>query len=179
MARHIVLLRGVNVGGNNRVPMGELREALAEAGFDDVRTLLASGNVVLSSDKGADAVARACEATIADRFGLKIAVLTRSRAQVAAVVRRDPLGDVASDPRRYVVTFLAAKLGAGRAERLASLTTESERLVVSAREVYSWHPEGAGRSKLAAALGAPALGVIATARNWATVGKLLALADAD
>ena len=177
MARHIVLLRGVNVGGKNRVPMAELREALAEAGFDDVRTLLATGNVVLSSSKGAAAIARVCERAIADRFGLKIAVLTRSHTQLAAVMARDPLGAVAGDPRRYVVTFLAARLSAERAERLASLATKSERLVITAREVYSWHPDGLGRSKLAAALGVPALGVTATARNWATVGKLLALAD--
>lgn len=176
MDRHIALLRGINVGGKNRIPMSELRDALAASGFEDVRTLLASGNVVLSSRKGADALARACEAVIEDRFGLEIAVVTRTRAQLAAIVRRDPFGDVATDPRRYQVTFLDSKLSASVADKLASLALAGEQLVVHGREVYTWHPDGVGRSKLAGALAARSLGVTATARNWATLGKLLALA---
>ena len=176
MARHIVLLRGINVGGNNRIAMAELRTALTAAGFEDVQTLLASGNVVLTSGKGADAVARACESVIEDSFCLNIAVITRSRAQLSAIIKRDPFGDLVTDPRRYQVTFLASKLGSGVADKLAALALEEERLAVHGREVYTWHPDGVGRSKLAAALAARSLGVTATARNWATVGKLLALA---
>src|SRR5919205_853511 len=109
MGRQIVLLRGINIGSRNRIAMPALREALTEAGFDDVRTYLQSGNVVLSSRAAPTTVARKCEATIAERFGLEIAVVVRTRDELAAVVRRNPLGDVATDPKRYQVSFLSAK----------------------------------------------------------------------
>src|SRR5687767_12509892 len=108
--RRIVLLRGINLGARNRIAMPALREALAGAGFDDVSTYLRSGNVVLSSHAAPDAVARACERRIADDLGLEIPVVVRTAAELAAVVRRNPLADVATDPRRHQVSFLSARL---------------------------------------------------------------------
>ncbi|HEY6605062.1 MAG TPA: DUF1697 domain-containing protein, partial [Gaiellaceae bacterium] len=101
MAQLIVLLRGVNIGPRNRVPMPELRELLTEAGFDDVRTYVQSGNIVLSSTKTPSQVSRAVEREIARAFGLDIAIVVRTRAELAKVVQRNPLGDVADDPKRY------------------------------------------------------------------------------
>ena len=177
MARHIVLLRGVNLGPRNRVAMPELREALTEAGFDDVQTYVQSGNVVLSSGASATTVARKVARVIEDRFGLDIDVVVRTKAELAKVVERDPLGKVAEDPKRYQVTFLATKPKAEVVEKLASAAVEPERLVHNGRELYAWHPNGVGRSKLAALLSGPQLGVTGTARNWATVTKLLELAN--
>src|SRR5919205_1547316 len=111
MGRQIVLLRGINLGSTNRIAMPALREALADAGFDDVRTYLQSGNVVLSSRAAPKTVARKCEALIAERFGLEIAVVVRTRDELAEVVRRNPLGEVATDPKRYQVSFLNRKPG--------------------------------------------------------------------
>src|SRR5256885_2361114 len=99
MARHIVLLRGINVGSHNRIAMPELREALEAAGFDDVQTYVQSGNVVLSSGKSAAEVARACERQITKSFGLEIDVIVRTRAQLAKIVERNPLAQVAADPK--------------------------------------------------------------------------------
>lgn len=178
MPRLIVLLRGVNLGPRNRVAMGELREALEDAGFDDVKTYLQSGNVVLSSKSSAESVARKCEKVIAERFGLEIDVVVRTRAELAAVVKRDPLGKVAKDPKRYQVTFLASKPDAKSVRELSEAAAGKEQLVHAGRELYAWHPDGVGRSKLAALLSGPRLGVTGTARNWATVTALLALADA-
>src|SRR2546423_7630038 len=79
--------------------MPALREAFADAGFEDVQTYLQSGNVVLSSGAAAKTVARKCEAVIADRFGLDIDIVVRKRAQLAAIVRRNPPGDVAGGPQ--------------------------------------------------------------------------------
>jgi uncharacterized protein (DUF1697 family) len=177
VARHIVLLRGINLGSRNRVSMPKLREAFEGAGFDDVKTYLQSGNVVLSSSKKADDVRRRCERLIAKELGLDVDVVVRSPAQLAAVVKRNPLGKVAKSPKRYQVSFLAAKPPAGLKKKLDDAADERERFVVSGREVYAWHPEGVARSKLWALLAGKQLGVTATSRNWATVTKLFELAS--
>ena len=176
MARHVVLLRGINIGPRNRIAMGELREALAEAGFEDVRTYLQSGNVVVTSTAKPESVRRKCEQLISERFGLEIAVVVRTRAELAAVVKRNPLGKVATDPKRYQVSFLSAKLPAKVVRELEAVAAPSERLVASGREVYAWHPDGVARSKLWAKLAGKDLGVTATSRNWTTVETLLELA---
>jgi uncharacterized protein (DUF1697 family) len=177
MARQIVLLRGINLGSRNRISMPELRDALEGAGLDDVRTYLQSGNAVVSSPTAADRVRRTVEKLIAEEFGLEIAVVVRTRAQLASVVRRNPLGDVATDPKRYQVSFLAKKLAPATVRKLEAAAVESEALVVSGSEIFAWHPEGVARSKLWAMLAGNGLGVTATARNWTTVTKLLELAD--
>jgi uncharacterized protein (DUF1697 family) len=84
--------------------MPELRSALEKAGFGDVRTHLQSGNVVLENRAKPESVGRKVERLISDRFGLEIPVAVRSRAQLAAVVKRNPLAKVATDPKRYQVT---------------------------------------------------------------------------
>jgi uncharacterized protein (DUF1697 family) len=178
VARLIVLLRGINLGGRNRISMPELREALGDAGFDDVRTYLQSGNVVLTTTAPATKVARECEQVIADRFGLEIDVVARTRNELAKVVERNPLKRVAKDPKRYQVSFLAAKPGPKLVRKLADAAVPPEKLVTIGRELYAWHPDGVARSKLWAQLAGKGLGVTATARNWTTVTKLLELADA-
>jgi uncharacterized protein (DUF1697 family) len=174
--RHVVLLRGINLGSRNRVSMPKLRELLEDAGFEDVRTYLQSGNVVLSSPKKAEDVARTCKRSIAKKLALEIDVVVRSGADLAKVVRRDPLGQVATDPKRYQVTFLAARPPGSLAATLEAAAAESERVVVSGREIYAWHPAGVARSKLWALLAGKQIGVTGTSRNWTTVTKLLELA---
>lgn len=178
MARLIVLLRGINLGARNRISMPELRDALENAGYEDVRTYLQSGNVVLTSKKSAKTVARECEHVIADRFGLEIDVVARTRNELAKVVERNPLGRVAKNPKRYQVSFLAAKPRPKLVRKLADAAVPPEKLVSIGRELYAWHPKGVARSKLWAQLAGEGLGVTATARNWTTVTKLLELADA-
>jgi uncharacterized protein (DUF1697 family) len=175
--RQIVLLRGINLGARNRIAMPELRESLADAGSQDVRTYLQSGNVVLSSDARPDALERECERRIADAFGLDIPVVVRTRDELAEVVRRNPLGKVAVEPKRYQVTFCSAEPDGEVVRKLADTALDGERFVAVARELYAWHPDGIARSKLSTQLAGKGLGVTATARNWTTVTKLLELAD--
>lgn len=177
MARHVVLLRGINIGPRNRIAMPALRAALEEAGFGDVRTYVQSGNVVLESSAKPDSVQRQVEAVIKKEFDLEIAVVVRSKAQLAALAKRNPLKSVAKDPKRYQVTFLSKKLPAKAVRALEDAAAEDERFVVAGREVYAWHPGGAARSKLWAKLAGKDLGVTATSRNWTTVEALLELAD--
>ena len=159
--------------------MPALREALTEAGFGDVRTYVQSGNVVLSSRSSPKRVAREVERLIADRFGLDIDVVVRTRDELADVVRRNPLGKVATNPKRYQVSFLDRKPNPEVMRKLKGLAAPSEHLVADGRELYAWHPDGVARSKLWAALAGRGLGVTATARNWTTVTKLLELADSE
>ena len=175
--RQVVLLRGINLGSRNRIAMPALREALEGAGFGDVRTYVQSGNVVLSSGSAPDRVARKCESLIGERFGLDVQVVVRTRDELAAVVKRNPLGKVAVDPKRYQVSFLAGKLDRAVVRKLEAAVVPPEQLAVVGREVYAWHPAGVGRSRLWAQLAGKDLGVAATARNWTTVTTLLAMAS--
>jgi uncharacterized protein (DUF1697 family) len=157
--------------------MAALRDLLADLGYEDVRTHLQSGNVVLTSGKSPASVARELERQIADRLGVETEVFVRTRKELAAVVARDPLGEVANDPSRYVVRFLSAKPAARVVRELAAEDVEPERFVIRGREIYCWQPGGSQRSKLAALLSEERLGVRVTARNWRTVTRLLDLAD--
>jgi uncharacterized protein (DUF1697 family) len=159
--------------------MPQLRAALEDAGLEEVRTYLQSGNVVLTSRDSAAKVARTFERLIEKEFGLKIPVVVRTRAEVARVVKRNPLAKVAKNPKRYQVSFLEKKPSAELVRKLEAVAAPAERVVAEGREIYAWHPEGVARSKLWAALAGKGLGVTATARNWTTVTKLLELADSD
>lgn len=177
MARQVVLLRGVNVGGRNRLPMSTFRDLLAGAGFDEVRTYLQSGNAVLSTAAPPAEVARECRELLAGRLGLDVPVVVRTGEALAEVVRRDPLGAVAVDPRRHQVSFLSGDPGPDLLDALRAVATPAERVAVVGREIYAWHPDGIARSALWAMIAGRGLGVTATSRNWTTVTSLLALAD--
>lgn len=170
------MLRGINLGPNRRVPMAQLRQLLTDAGFGRVETYVQSGNIALDSSAKAARLQRELAALIEQRFGFAVPVIVRNRAELEAVVACNPLGDVADDPKRYQVSFLAEKLPTTTVARLNELAAEPERLAVHGRELYAWHPDGVARSKLWNALAGRDLGVTATARNWTTVCKLLEMA---
>lgn len=157
--------------------MPALRECLAADGLKDVRTYVQSGNIVMSSDEEPEELARRCGALIEAEFGLDIAVIVRTRDELARVVSLNPLKDVADNPKRYQVTFLSSGLKQEQLERLGALAAPAERVAAVGRELYSWHPEGVGRSKLWGRMAGTGLGVRATARNWTTVTTLLEMAD--
>ncbi len=157
--------------------MPDLRAALTEAGFDDVRTYVQSGNVVLSSRASPAKVGTEAERVIAERFGFDVDVIVRTGEELSEVVARNPLAEVAVDPKRYQVSFLESEPDRAALERIEALKAEPERLVAIGRELYAWHPDGIGRSKLWNKLAGTGLGVRATARNWTTVTTLLEMAD--
>jgi uncharacterized protein (DUF1697 family) len=179
VARYVALLRGINLGPKRRVGMKELRAALEKAGYEDVGTLVQSGNVVLTSTSAARALERDLADLLAAEFGFDIPVVVRTRDELAQVIARDPFSDVADDPRRYQVTFLSGKPVPSGVAELEGADVAPEQVVVQGREVYAWHPGGVGRSELAKLITDRRLGVQATARNWRTITKLLELADAS
>lgn len=157
--------------------MARLRELLTAAGYEDVRTHLQSGNIVLSAAAGARRLERDLAATIEAEFGFAVPVIVRSRAQLNAVIAADPFGDAVTEPKLYQVSFLAGAAPGGTEQRLQGLAAGGERVQVRGHEIYAWHPDGIGRSKLASALGAAAMGVLTTTRNFRTVCALAELAE--
>jgi uncharacterized protein (DUF1697 family) len=176
LVRQIILLRGINLGPNRRVPMAELRALLGAAGYENVRTYVQSGNVVLDSDASPDELEGRTGRLISERFGFAVPVVSRTATELAAVVEHDPLGELATEPKRYQVSFLDQPASSEVIQALLEEAVEPEAVAVNGREVYAWHPEGVARSKLWNKLAGGSLGVTATARNWTTVCTLLEMA---
>ena len=170
------MLRGINLGPKRRVPMAELRALLTEAGYEQVQTYVQSGNIVLESASKPAVLERELAALIEQRFGFAVPVAIRTRRQLQAVVDNDPIAGGADDPKRYQVTFLANAPDAATLAKLRELSNDDERFAHHGRELYTYHPAGVARSKLALAVVGKPLGAGATARNWTTVCKLLELA---
>jgi uncharacterized protein (DUF1697 family) len=177
----VALLRGVNVGGRNKVPMALLRELVEELGYRGVSTHLQSGNVVFSAAGATPAqTASAIEAAIERRLGLSTAVLARTAAELAAVVEDNPLSKLASNPSRQLVVFLSAPVDRVRLADIDPSAFEPDRFVAREREIHVWAPHGVSETKLTYAFWEKRLGgVIATARNWNTVMRLCEMAQAD
>jgi uncharacterized protein (DUF1697 family) len=176
MARQIALLRGINLASRNRVSMPDLRKALGEAGFEDVATLVQSGNIVLTSSKKPKTLEREITELVKDEFGVDAATVVRTRDELAGVIERNPIPDGPSLPKLFQVTFFSGEPDAARVAELLGQDFGDERIEVIGREAYAWHPGGIHKSKLARELGKGLRGD-GTARNWNTVTKLLELAD--
>jgi uncharacterized protein (DUF1697 family) len=176
--RQVAMLRGINLGSKRRIPMADLRQLLADGGFENVKTYVQSGNIALSATAKPAQLESDLAALIEERFGFAVPVVVRSRHQLQAVVDRDPIAGAADQPKLYQVTFLAAKPSAAAVTRLRELARDSERIEVAGRELYTFHPDGVAGSKLSLAIVAKDLGAAATSRNWTTVNRLLEMAAA-
>jgi uncharacterized protein (DUF1697 family) len=179
MPRQIALLRGINIGPNKRVPMPRLRELLTEHGYEDVKTYVASGNVVLTSKASPRKLEKELEKLIEDEWGFDVAVIVRTRDELADVIEREPFGKIVDNPKFLQVSFLSGEPDKENAKKINDACVEPEQVVIDGREIYAWHPDGIGRSDLAKLLATKKLGVTVTARNWRTVLALLALADEE
>lgn len=171
--RWVVLLRAVNLGARNKVPMAQLRALLEEAGYGNVRTYIASGNVLLDGPSGRAAVARKLERLIADAFEVETTAIVRSPKELSAVVDGHPFG---RDTSRSHVVFLADKPTKKAAESLAAADHSPDRAVVAGRDVYVQYPAGVQGARLSAARLERLLEVPGTHRNWRTVAAVAELA---
>jgi len=178
MARYVALLRGINVGGNKKVPMAQLRQLLEGLGYTDVATLLQSGNAVFTArEKSPAKVVKQLEKAIAEEFGFEVSVILRTRDELAAAIKANPLPGAEDAPSRFLVTFLSDVPEKKRVQEIDPKAYLPDEFRVLGREIYARFPNGIGNSKLATVLSKPWLGVTPTARNWSTVTKLLELAD--
>jgi uncharacterized protein (DUF1697 family) len=166
----VSLLRGINVGGRNRVAMARLRAIYERLGCRDVTTYVQSGNVVLRADDDPADLSERAVAAIGLELGLDIQVLGRTHDNLARIVADDPYPN--ADPIHHHVVFLS---GSPRPEGLVALAdaaADGEAFTATDREIHLLLPDGAGRSKLGPALIERRLGVVGTARNWRTVSQL-------
>lgn len=170
MPAYIALLRAVNVGGTGKLPMTELKSMCDNAGFTDVRTYIASGNVVFNSSKTAAQVKKALEQAMLEYAGKPVAVMVRSAQEMADVLANSPFPDAA--PNRTVAIFLDH---APAPDTLKNLSGQrNEEVVLGKREIYVHYGDGMGDSKLKIPDA-----VSGTARNMNTVAKLAAMASPD
>jgi uncharacterized protein (DUF1697 family) len=177
---YAVFLRGINLGTARRIAMADLRAAVIDAGYEDVRTLLASGNLVLRSTRSPENLADHLERVIEERFGLRIPVAVRTEQELAEVVALNPLKQVVTDPARYVVTFFDRPVPADALAVLDGVDLRGDRFQTHGRELYAWTPDGISRSQASDALAkhgsrtAAARAARVSGRNWNTVTKVLA-----
>jgi uncharacterized protein (DUF1697 family) len=179
MTTYVALLRGINVGGKNKVAMADLREFLAGLGLDDAKTLLQSGNVVFRSQgKTAGALEKFLEKESAARLGVSADYVIRSAAEWAKVIEANPFPNEAqSDPSHLVVMFLKSTPTPASVKAVQASIKGREIVKSHGRELYLVYPDGIGTSKLTGTLIEWQLGLRGTARNWNTVLKLGALAE--
>lgn len=180
MTLRVALLRGVNVGGNRKVSMAELKAMFEAIGFTEVKTLLQSGNVVFRAggESEADLEAR-LEAETEKRLGLKTSYLVRDAKAWRALIDANPFAKEAeAEPSRTLVTVGRTAMPAEALDAVRVVLLPHERLEAVGREVYAHFGEGMGQSKAAEVLNRQAVKAIATGRNWNTVLKIAALLGA-
>jgi uncharacterized protein (DUF1697 family) len=177
MSTQVVLLRGINVGAANRIKMPALCEALLDARIGTApRTYVQSGNIALESPLGEAELAAAVSAMLLERFEISSPAVVRAAPELRQVVDRNPFpAEARLNPKLLQVTFMAEPLPAGAIEQLRERAAGDEQVAVLGRHLYSWHPDGVARSKLAVNLTPKR--AAATARNWTTVLALLELAS--
>jgi uncharacterized protein (DUF1697 family) len=174
--RYVALLRGINLGRARQVSMPRLTEMLTERGYSNVRTHLRSGNVLLDSSLPEAELAADLAEAIEGEFGFAVPVVVRTGREIAAVVAGDPFAGIATDPARYLVTFMAEPPAPDRVAALPPVEGSGD-YRVDGRELYLWLPDGIQGTPLASWKWDTLLGPAGTARNWNTVTRIAALAE--
>jgi Uncharacterized protein conserved in bacteria len=178
----IALLRGINVGGKNKIKMADLREALAAVGLQNVQTYIQSGNILFKSDEDEAVLRSRIEQQIEAVFGLQIKVIMRTAEELRAIAENCPFTEeqlaaaAATAQGEYLyVSMMLEQPSAEQLEKLRSFETEEEIFVSKGRDLYLLFKQTVRNSKLA--VKAEKLGVHSTVRNWNTINKLVSLAD--
>ncbi len=173
--QHVALLRGINVGRAKRVAMSDLRALVEDLGYGDVRTLLNSGNIVFTVPAKAkgDAASR-IEKAIETQLGVTSRVTVITAAELDAIVKENPLLEIADNPSRLLIAVLNDKSDRKRLEPLLKEDWAPDALALGERVAYMWCPGGLLESRLADTVGRVLRDAVTT-RNWATILKLHAL----
>ncbi len=171
--KYLALLRGINVGGKNKLPMKELADLCVKAGCGEVRTFIQSGNVIFSADpKLSSALPGVITGLIAERFGLKVPVMLRTTDQLVQVTDHNPFLEEGAELSTLHVVFLADQPSANAIEALDPDRSPPDTFIVRGKEIYLRLPTGVGNSKLTNAYFDGKLKTISTGRNWRTVTTL-------
>ena len=171
------MLRGINVGGHNKLPMPELRSLCADLGWEDVQSYIQSGNLVFRAGATAASLEAELERAIERRFGLSIPVIVRAAAVWPAYVKANPYPEASqTEPNLVMLALSKAAPNGDAVERLREYALGGERIVQVGDGLWIHYAGGAGRSKLSPAVLDRLVGSPVTARNWRTVLKLDELA---
>lgn len=174
--KYVAFLRGINVGGKNKVKMETLREVCAAVGFQNVKTYINSGNVIFETKKTGDKkLAEKLSAAIEKEFGLKIKVMVRSLAEIEEIVKNNPFDGQFENEKDLHVFFLDEELPLEKADLLLSNNNENEQYFVQNREIFCLLRVSVLDSLMGKDYIGKKLKVSATARNWRTVNKILTL----
>lgn len=174
MKRVAALMRAVNVGGRGSLPMAQVREMLADAGFDNPETLLASGNALIGTTLSPEKTEATFETAIEARFGFKTDVLVRDLDQLKAAMAHNPFDDFAKATPNWLIVYFIRGEPDGALAVLEPYCTKGERVAAGPGCLYLAYEDGSGTSKLSNAVIERKLKVRGTGRNWNTVGKLVA-----
>jgi uncharacterized protein (DUF1697 family) len=179
MAVLISMLRGVNVGGHNKISMDALRTLYESLGLRDAQTYVQSGNVVFrAEERDLVRLGKRIESAIESSFGFRPDVIVRTASELRDAIRRNPFATRRGiDPSKLLVTFLARDPGAEARSKVLGIKTDPEEVHLDGREVYIYFPNGMGRTKLSWVSMAEKLKTSGTGRNWNTVRKLLEMAE--
>lgn len=172
MARYIVLLRGINVSGKNKLPMQDLRAMLSNLGYEHVQTYIQSGNVILDSEKEPATVAQEIKETIKSVFKYDVPVIVKTIEGVKRIIERNPY-PLYNDKAIAVIFFNRATTK----KDIQINKAEEDQFTILEDVAYIYCPNGFGRSKLTITVFEKQLGVVATSRNWKTTNKLVELAN--
>ena len=179
MSVMIAMLRGVNVGANNRIKMENLRALFAAMKLRDAQTYVQSGNVVFRTDeRDSTKLAKKIEAAFERKFGFHSDVICRTTAEMKAVVAKNPFAkrrDI--HPAKLLVTFLSADPGEAARAEIRKVKVDPEELWIEGSECFVYFPDGMGRSKFSWPKIGQTLKVSGTGRNWNSVTKMLEMAE--
>lgn len=174
MNYYIAFLRGINVGSAKRISMEDLKALIERLGYEDVRTVLNSGNVVFRGKKAAErTIADRIQEALETRHGFTANTLVMTATDLDSIVRENPLGKVATDHAKYLVGFVLDPKVLSAARPMTTQDWGEEKVAVTSRATYVWAPGGVLASKALKALDAAGKDLITT-RNWATVLKIQA-----
>ena len=172
--KYVAFLRGINVGGKNKVKMETLREVCASIGFQNVKTYINSGNVIFETAKTDDkSIAEKLEKAVEKEFALKIRVMVRSLAEIEEIIKNNPFDGQFENDKDLHVFFLDDELPPEKRELLLSNNTQNEQFAVRNREIFCLLRISFADSFMAKDYIGKKLKVSATARNWRTVNKIL------
>lgn len=176
----ISMLRGVNVGGHNKIKMDALRALYESLKFTGCQTFIQSGNVIFKTkERNLAKLTSQIQTAIERSFGFRPDVILRTSDELRDVIARNPFAKRRGiEPGKLIIAFLADAPAAQARDNIVKLKTDPEELRIDGSELYIYYPNGMGRSKLAWSLIERRLKVSGTCRNWNSVTKMLAIADA-
>ena len=176
MKKYIALLRGINVGGKNKIKMAELVKILESIGLENIRTYIQSGNIIFECvERDYDEIALEISQAVHDRHGFRPTTLVLGLKEFAEAIKNNPFPEAENEPQTLHFYFLEQAPQNPNIAALENIKRESECYKLVGKVFYLYAPEGIGRSKLAAKV-ENALGVVVTARNWRSVNKIYSLA---